>query len=541
MAKLLTLHSPRLARLYYGQGLWRDDTFFSLLAGHAALRPQAVALVDARVQLTWAELLGRVEALAARFEAFGLVAGDRVALWLPDRVEAVIGFLACSRLGLACNPSLHKTYTCEEIFGLLQRLETAVLITQPGWGADDRHAELFDRLRATDWFRAVLTPEGFPAPGETPSRPPADDPDEVAYLAFTSGTTGTPKCVMHSCNTLLANGRDLVAAWAVNTTTALLSLSPLSHHIGWVAAGQWLLSGCRFILGTPPAGSKPLDWVLETEATYVMGVPTHAMDILADQRARQLPRMGKVDVFYMAGAPIPQVVAQAFTQQGIRPQNVYGMTENSSHQFTHPQDDLHTWVNTCGRGGPGYEVKIVDALDPDRDLPQGETGQIAGRGATLMLGYLGNQAATQASFNREGWFLSGDLGSVDPQGNLKIEGRLKDLIIRGGHNIHPAHIEALALRHPGVAKAAAFPIPDARLGERVCLAVLGTIAVEEVLGHLAEQGLSKYDMPEWFVCLEAFPLTASGKILKRALIEQHRAGLIVPQALPDPGQARPVR
>lgn len=233
----------------------------------------------------------------------------------------------------------------------------------------------------------------------------------------------------------------------------------------------------------------------------------------------------------MAGAPIPQVVAQAFVAQGIRPQNVYGMTENSSHQFTHPKDCQETWTATCGRGGRGYRVKIVDADDPNRELPIGEIGQIAGQGANLMLGYLGNQRATEQSFSRDGWFLSGDLGSLDEAGNLRVEGRLKDLIIRGGHNIHPSRIEALALRHDQVLKAAAFPVPDERLGERVCLAVQGEIDGQAMLAFLAEQGLSVYDMPEWFVQVEVFPLTPSGKILKRALVELHRSGELCPQAI----------
>jgi acyl-CoA synthetase len=145
-----------------------------------------------------------------------------------------------------------------------------------------------------------------------------------------------------------------------------------------------------------------------------------------------------------------------------------------------------------------------------------------------MLGYFDNQAATEASFNRDGWFMSGDLGSMDGRGNLKVEGRLKDLIIRGGHNIYPAHIEALALRHAGVARAACFPVADERLGERVCIAVTGDVEPDQLLAHLGHEGLSKYDMPEYFVRVAEFPLTASGKILKRELIEMVKRGALAP-------------
>ena len=162
-----------------------------------------------------------------------------------------------------------------------------------------------------------------------------------------------------------------------------------------------------------PGGVDKIDWIAETGATYVMGVPTHAMDVLAEQRARGLARIGSVEIFYMAGAPIPPVVCEAFVAQGIAPQNIYGMTENSSHHFTHPGDDAETVTRTCGRGGKAYEVAIFDMADPDKPVGTGVSGQIAGRGGALMLGYFANQEATEESFNASGWFLSGDLGSLD--------------------------------------------------------------------------------------------------------------------------------
>src|ERR1700680_4838202 len=146
----------------------------------------------------------------------------------------------------------------------------------------------------------------------------------------------------------------------------------------------------------------------------------------AGPRPRALERIGSVEVFYMAGAPIPPSVAEAFVEQGIKPQNIYGMTENSSHQYTHPDDDRASIVNTCGRGGKAYEVRLFDPANSDREVPRGTLGEIGGRGAALMLGYYGNPPVTAASFIRNGWFLSGDLGLLDDAGNLRIVGRLKD-------------------------------------------------------------------------------------------------------------------
>ena len=325
----------------------------------------------------------------------------------------------------------------------------------------------------------------------------------------------------------------MVRDWRHDETTVLLSLSPLTHHIAWVGVAQVLACGGELALNDPKPEQTALDWLLETEATYVMGVPTHAMDIQAEAKRRGMGKLGAVRVFYMAGAPIPASVAQGFRDLDVLPQNVYGMSENSSHQYTAPDDADDVIIATCGRGGPAYEIKIVDAENPNLDAQPGDVGQIAGHGACLMLGYFGNQAATEASFNKDGWFLSGDLGRLDPNGNLEVTGRLKDIIIRGGHNIHPTKIEDIAVSHTAIAKAAAFPAPDDRLGEKVCLAIMvapgeSSPDANETMAHLAEGGLSRNHMPEYFIIMDALPLTASGKILKRELVEQLKRGEISP-------------
>src|SRR5215470_71123 len=530
MRPFLTLHHPAEARRYYAAGRWREETCYALLARHAGERPAAIALKDGRRALSWAELKAWVDGVGADLRRRGLVPGDRVSIFLSNRAEAVVTFLAAAREGLACNPSLHKSYGWRDIGQLVARLGASALITEPGWGADRGAVDLEREAANIAGLKVLYTPDRFPDPGANASAP-VSDPDRVLYLAFTSGTTGAPKCVMHSHNTLLANARDLVADWGHGPDTVLLSLSPLSHHIAWVGVAQWLVAGCAFVSNDPPSGRSTLDWIIETGASYVMGVPTHAIDVLAQQKAKRLERLGRVSVFYLAGAPIAPALAAAFVAQGIKPQNVYGMTENSSHQYTHPGDATPTIVGSCGRGGAAYQVRLFDPADRDRPVAAGEVGEIGGRGPALMLGYFDNQGATEDSFNAEGWFMSGDLGSLDGAGNLKVEGRLKDLIIRGGHNIYPAHIEALALRHPAVERVACFPLADDRLGERVCLAVTGAAAPHALIEHLGREGLSKYDMPEYFVRLEQFPLTASGKILKRELIDMVKRGELAPEPI----------
>jgi acyl-CoA synthetase len=496
---------------------------------------------DGQRRLSWSELRELVDGVAADLHAAGLKRGERVSVWLSNRVEAVAILLACSRQGYVCNPSLHRNYTVGEIVELLSRIRAAALFAEPGYGADAATADIFAVAARLTSLRRVYslgshprqaTP--FPAAGTTPSLPAADtDPDKIVYLAFTSGTTGTPKGVMHSDNTLLANGRVMVADWRHDEHTILLSLSPMSHHIGAVAIEQMMAAGLELVVNAPPPDMTPLDWIIETGASYVMGVPTHAMDILDEARRRRLDRLGSVRVFYMAGSPIPHETAQAFLDRGVVPQNVYGMTENGSHQYTLPNDDPQTIVETCGRACRAYEIRIWDKDNPDIEAPAGVVGEIGGRGACLTLGYFDNQQATEESFNRSGWFMSGDLGRLDDKGCLEIVGRKKDLIIRGGHNIHPARIEDLAMRHSAIARCAAFPVADRRLGEKVCLAVIpqeGTsVEPAEVLTHLHRAGLSRYDMPEYFIAMESFPLSASGKILKRELAEWAKSGHIRPE------------
>lgn len=540
---LLTRHDPEEARRFHNNGTWGKETHYRLLDQNTKSRPDAFAFRDGARRLTWSQLNDWVEAVASDLASQGLRSNDRVSLWASNRVESVVMYLACSRNGYACNPSLHRTYTVDEIAGLLERLSTKAVLVEEGWGADVSRNNPFEALAKLPAMRKVYrvpaerTHGGhFPPPdGSKDNLPKSDEnPDKVCYLAFTSGTTGTPKCVMHSDNTLLANARDMVRDWHHEENSRLLSLSPLSHHIAWVGIAQWLLFGGEFVSDDPPAGMDKLDWILETEPTYIMGVPTHAMDTLAEMAKRGLDKMGTVKVFYMAGAPIPPATAQAFVDMGITPQNVYGMTENSSHHYTWPDDPQETICETCGRGGDAYRLKIFDPENPDIELPQGEVGHIAGKGACLMLGYFDNQKATEESFNKDGWFLSGDLGLIDENDCLRFVGRLKDIIIRGGKNIHPKKIEDLAIKHPNVEKAAAFPVPDERLGERVCLAVMSAGDApdgQDVLGHLFGEGLSIYDMPEYYMVMNDFPLTASGKILKRELAEWAKDGRLKPDPI----------
>jgi acyl-CoA synthetase (AMP-forming)/AMP-acid ligase II len=539
---VLTMLSAEKVRDFYARGFWRDETIYGAVSAHAASGPNRFAMRDRSRRFTYAQIIEAADRVAANLERRGLQSGDRVAVWLPSRTESAIVLLACSRNGYVCCPSLHRDHTSGEIIELLKRMGAAALFSEIGYGADAHRRSIFDQLADITSLRAVhrLAPlketsgmDLFPGPqGNAAHSSPRTDPDTVIYLAFTSGTTGIPKGVMHTDNTLLANARAMSDDWDLKQDTILYSLSPLSHNLGLGALVLTLSQGGEFVVHDLPPGASLVDRLLEVDVTFIIGVPTHAIDLLGEMRARNLNRLGRVKGFRISGAAIAPGVAAGLLEHGVVPQSGYGMTEAGSHHYTRPDDPPERIVESCGRVCAGYEVKIWSREDRNVEVPIGEAGEIGGRGACLMLGYFDDQEATESSFNRDGWFMTGDLGRVDAEGYLQITGRKKDMIIRGGHNIYPARLEALVLRHKNVAGAAVIPIADERLGEKACLVVVPrgghNVSADDVLTHLDEVGLSRFDMPEYFLRVDKLPLTANGKISKSELVDKVRAGDLKP-------------
>ncbi len=540
---VLTLLNQPQARSHYAAGHWQNDTIYALVRRHAEDRPDKTAVREARRCVSYRDLVDAADRLAAALHARGLRPGMRVAVWLPSRAETAVAVLACSRNGYICCPSLHRDHTVREVAELLARMRAAALVAQPGYGADADRRDVFEQARVVGSLRLALAlqPQGAAddrahallpdLPHGVNEAPVHTDPDSVMYLAFTSGTTGQPKGVMHSDNTLLAPVRALAADWALDTDMVIYSVSPLSHNLGFGAMVLALTGGGELVVHDLTKGASLAERLTETGATFVFGVPTHAIDLLAELRETGASRLGRVKGFRISGAPVPPVVAQALLEHGVAPQSGYGMTEAGSHHYTRPDDDPALVVDSSGRACAGYEVRLFSSEDPDIELPAGQIGQIGGRGASLMLGYFDDQAVTESSFNAAGWFMTGDLGWMDDGGYLRVTGRKKDLIIRGGHNIYPSKIENLALRHDAVDKAAVIPVADERLGEKVCLVVTAAdrrVDAEDLLTHLDGAGLSNFDMPEYFLQIDDMPLMPSGKVLKRRLLEWLEEGRLDP-------------
>lgn len=547
MTQILSLQSAERLREFHNAGIWHDETIYQLVRIHMRRGPDRFAARDRYRRLTFTELFVAVDALASELLAQGVRRGDRVFIWLPERIEAIIVFLACMREGFVVCPSPHRNHTTREVVELLTRTRAAALIYEAGHGANATREDIADTLPTLDHVRMVLrltpltdgdTPypfvdivaRGHPAPEDADV---ARSPDSVSYLAFTSGSTGQPKGVMHSDNTLLTTLRAIVRDWLLDTESVVYSLSPMSHNLGIGALLTAFVAGCEIVLHDLPRGQSLVDRIAETGATYLVGVPTHAIDLLAELRARRLDRLGSVKGFRISGAAAPGHVKRDLLDFGLVPQSGYGMTECNSHHYTLPDDPPERIVESSGRACRGFETRIFDVDNPEREAPLGEVGLVGGRGGSVMLGYFDDQLATEAAFNSEGWLMSGDLGRLDEDGYLHLVGRAKELIVRGGHNINPLRIEALALRHAAVAGAAAIAVPDERLGERICLAIAwhdGTVPDQAgLLAFLDAEGLSRYEMPEFLLDLPEIPLMPNGKIQRREIADAVRDGTLVAQ------------
>ena len=526
-------------------GYWRNDTIYTLVQANAGADPAKIAVRERGRTVSYRALVDAADRLAGALGGAGLRAGDRVAVWLPSRAETAAALLACSRNGYVCVPSLHRDHSVAEVVELLHRMNARGLVAQKGYGAGASRGDIFEASESVTSLRAAVALDPLPGDGPVaglfselgdPTIDPGirSDPNTIVYLAFTSGTTGLPKGVMHSDNTLLAPIRALQSDWALNHGMVIYTLSPLSHNLGFGAMVLALTGGGELVVHDLPRGASLVDRLAATGATFAFGVPTHAIDLLEELRGA--PRdLNDLKGFRISGASVPASLVEGLLQQGILPQSGYGMTEAGSHHYTLPTDDPADIAGTSGRPFAGYEVAIFSSDDPAAMVPSGVVGQIGARGPSLMLGYFDDQLTTEDSFNAEGWFMTGDMGVLDDRGYLRVTGRKKDIIIRGGHNIYPARIESLTTRHAAIDKVSAVPIADERLGEKVCLLVTfkqGRLAVaDELLRHLDTEGLSRADMPEYFAVVAEMPLLPSGKVAKRELLRMIDAGDVQPSAV----------
>jgi cyclohexanecarboxylate-CoA ligase len=524
-----TRPSPE-ARAYRADGWWGRDTIWTAFAATAALRPDATMLVDEDVRLSFAALRERGETLAAGLHGLGLRAGDVIAFQLPNWWEAVAVYLAAARLGAVANPVLPIARERELRFVLGRSGARALFV--PGALRDTDHRALAAGLRPDlPALEHVVTVRAEAGPGMTawdtlptpPAPAPATDPDAIALLMYTSGTTADPKGVLHSHATLLAEARSLAAVHALGPADRVLMPSPVTHVSGLVHAVLTPAAlGTSAVLMPRWDAARALDLIGREQVTYMVGAPTFLRD-LAEAAPADLGPDRSLRLFSCGGADVdPTMLRAAAARLGCVAKRVYGSTEFPTVSTTGSDDPPERRIDGEGRPIAPVRVRLVD--EQDRPVAVGVEGEVQARGPECFLGYQ-DAAMNAEAFTPDGWFRSGDLGVLDAEGYLRITGRRKDVIIRKGENVSAREVEELIATHPGVREVAVIGLPDPGAGEILC-AVLrlrpGATppGVAELGAHLLAAGLSKRKLPERVEVLADFPRTDSGKVAKRHLRER---------------------
>ena len=522
------------------QGFWRDETLLNHLARAVARSPDKTAIVACRsdigteTRLSYAQIDNLSIRLAAALHARGIGRGDVVSFQLPNWWEFSILHLACLKLGAISNP-LMVIFRERELRFMLGLAESKLLVVPASFRSFD-YAGMAANLRehlpnlAHVFVVGRDGPDGFtrllehPAPG-TPFTP-ADGPgpDEVIQLLYTSGTTGEPKGVMHSSNTMLSNLEYFAERLGLGVDDVIHMPSPLAHQLGFMYGIVLpIMLGGTAILQDIFAAPEMARQIRDEAASFTMGA-TPFLNDLTEHVAATGQATPSLRVFVSAGAPIPRaLVAKARQTLGAAIVSAWGMSENGAVTTTRLDDGEEKATTTDGGPLPGMELRILGANSAV--LPAGQEGQLQVRGCSNFVGYLKRPELNPN--DPDGWFDTGDLARMDADGYIRIAGRSKDIIIRGGENIPVVEVEGLLFRHPAVAEVAIVGIPDARLGERACAFVRlregASLSLPEVTAYLEGQRMARQYMPERLEIRAELPRTPSGKIQKFKLRDIARA------------------
>jgi acyl-coenzyme A synthetase/AMP-(fatty) acid ligase len=527
----LAAPSDEAASRYRKGGWWTDQTLLDYFDAAVARTPAAPAIVARGRRLTYAELDDESRRVASRFAALGLRKGDVVSIQLPNWAEFATVHLAASRLGAVTNPLL-PVYRENELSYILGFARTAIAVIPGTFGKWDFPA-MYARLWASlPELKAVFVVNGEAAGRMRPytdlckeeaARQPAVEMngDDISALIFTSGTESKPKGVMHSHNTMMYGTLFMAKMLGLTDKDVVWAPSPLGHGTGFLwGMRQALTLGAKLVLQDVWDAEEALRLIEEERCSFTLTATPFAT-MLVDAPSAGRRDSASFRYFASAGAPIPkQLGLDAREKLGTLLIGMWGMSEcfvGSASAADAPQDKL--W-GTDGKAVPGGELAIFDETRT-RMLPAGETGELATRGPHVALGYFKDPERTRETFSPEGWLFSNDLATMDDDGYIRIVGRKKDIINRGGLKISAREMEEMLLQHPQVKAAAIVGVPDARLGEKSCVFVIArngqAPALAELLGFLEERGVAKYKLPEYLVAVDNFPMTASGKIQKYAL------------------------
>ena len=534
---LLRLRDEANRLRMYEVGLWDDRTLADVVDGHADAAPDRCAVVDGRSRWSYRELTDLSRRVATVLADLGVSAGSRVAAQLPGCALLPALHLACIRLGALFVP-LSTAWRGGELRPLLAAVGAAVLVVPaPGAvaGDDTDFVALGESLLAErPELRALLQARGgagrdledlaagaapFAVEGSERSPQRAEAP---ARVMSSSGTTGTPKAAVWG-------GNDLKAL-LLHAVAPRLRLSPDDVAAGLAPAGTGstgylfpvltpLLVGATAVVLERWSPTAALDLLVAEGATYATAIPTQMVMLLP--LALESADLSRFTRFNNAGAPLPPATAREIEQRmGCRVQSIYGTTDGGVPVMTSVDDPDEIRRTTVGSLCDGVEVQLVGADGAVQ--PDGEPGEVCWR-HSKSYGYLHQPDYDAAAFDADCWFHSGDVGQFDRAGNLRIVGRIKDMILRGGTNIFPAEIEHLVAQHPQVADVAIVGVPDARLGERACAVVVPAAGTTPDLSGLCdflrEREVAVVKLPEELVLVETLPTNAGGKIDK-ALVRE---------------------
>ncbi|WP_018990071.1 cyclohexanecarboxylate-CoA ligase [Aromatoleum toluclasticum] len=515
-------------------GLWRDETIdvhFRRALSDCPDKPAVVGYRDgqtAPVRLSYRELDRRVDLIARSLVALGVGRSDVVSFQLPNRWEFVALSLACARIGAAANPVM-PIFRQHELSYMLDFAESKVFIVPTVFRKFD-HAAMARELQpklphlkqvvvvdgdGEDSFDRVLMREDTP-----PLSGPGIGPDDVSLLMYTSGTTGEPKGVMHTSNTLFSNLHAYIATMELSPSDIILGASPMAHLTGYgYLAMLPLILNSTTVLQEIWDAPRALEIVRDEGVTFSMASAAFVSDMCAAVEAGS-PVSPQFTKFNCAGAPIPPVVVQrAWDLMGLSICSAWGMTECGAVTVTEPARALEKSGVSDGRALPGIEIRIVGA--DAAELPTGETGELLIRGSSLFAGYLKRPQLNGVT--ADGWFDTGDMAFQDSEGYIRINGRSKDIVIRGGENIPVVEIENLLYRHPSITTVAVVGYPDRRLGERICAFVSlkpgCRLTFEDLTAYLDKQQVAKQYYPERLEIVEDLPRTPAGKLQKFKLRE----------------------
>ncbi|KAB2372631.1 class I adenylate-forming enzyme family protein [Actinomadura montaniterrae] len=490
-------------------------SFATRLRAQAAARPHAPAVTTGGRTRTYADLDALADRAAADLRGHGVRRGDRVAYLGPNGIAFAAVMYGASRLR-AASLALNWRLPAAGLAAILADAEPSVLVAAP------EQAEAAEAAARAAGFRGpVLPADGWPPPG--PADPPPDDvpePDDLAMLCYTSGTTGTPKGVMATNLTVLNHlARPGVYPYA-GPDAVLLNCAPVFHAAGagwlWVPAYQ----GAHLVLlaqADPPA---VLDALRRHRVTAALLVPAVLRMLLDDPSLTDLPDLRTI---VYGASPIAEPVLRramaAFPGAGFV--QVYGMTETTG-PVTRLDEAGHrdgTRLRTAGRPFDGIEVRVVEP-GGDRDRAPGETGEVWVRGDQTTPGYWRAPEATAGLYAPGGWLRTGDAGFLDADGFLHLTDRIKDMIVSGGENVYAAEVENALASCPGVADVCVIGVPHPKWGETVKAVVVGTATAGEVIAH-ARARLAHYQCPTSVDFVAELPRNPAGKVLRRLVREPY--------------------